>query len=233
MPKGHELEVNDKDVVELSVSTFEVFSDLREKLLKFPEAHPGSVVGYEYVQRQRPYVFDDVWRFQETVPVHRSRFVLQLPLGWEFTALWANHSEQNPQTPSPNQYIWEITDSPAIVMEPDMPPWRAIAGHLNVKYFPRDPAMRLKTTGSWNDIGLWYNDLTASTHASSHQIKQKVAELTAGMSDPVEKMKVLTAFVSGRFDMPRSKLASAGSYPIPHPMSSPINMEIARTKPIC
>ncbi|MGH9684115.1 MAG: transglutaminase-like domain-containing protein [Candidatus Acidiferrales bacterium] len=55
--------------------------------------------------------------------------------------------------------------------------------------------MRKKTTGSWKDIGLWYNGLTASSRTPTPAIQQKVAQLTAGMSDPLEKMKALAAFV--------------------------------------
>ena len=32
-----------------------------------------------------------------------------------------------------------------------------VGGRFGLKYFPRDPAMRAKTTGSWKDIGPWYN----------------------------------------------------------------------------
>ena len=65
------------------MSTFEVFSDDKRKLLKFQEAIPGSVVGYEYVQKQRPFLFEDDWFFQDTIPVKQARFILQLPSGRE------------------------------------------------------------------------------------------------------------------------------------------------------
>lgn len=51
MPDGREIEVKDKDAVETSLSTYELFSDQRAKFLKFPEANPGSIVGYEAVQK--------------------------------------------------------------------------------------------------------------------------------------------------------------------------------------
>src|SRR3984957_2493079 len=192
--EGAQLEVKDKDAVEQSLTSFELFSDVRAKSLKFLEARPGSVVGYEVVQNQRPQVFDDVWAFQDTVPVHRSRYTLQLPAGWEFTTLWANHPDQAPQSGGANQYVWEVLDVPAIEIEPEMPAWTTVAGHMILKFFPRDPAMRAKTTGSWNDIGLWYYGLIAPRRQVTPEIQQKVAELTAGMSDPLEKIRALTTF---------------------------------------
>jgi hypothetical protein len=70
-----------------------------------------------------------------------------------------------------------------------------VAGWAGVKYFPRDPAMRAKSSGSWQDIGVWYNGLTQASRASSPEIQQKVAELTSGISDPVQKMRTLTEYV--------------------------------------
>ncbi len=193
-PDGHELEVKEKDAVEESLTSFELFSDVRAKFLKFPEANPGSVVGYEIIQRQRPEVFDDVWTFQELIPVHKSRYTLQLPAGWEFTTLWANHPDQPPQSAGPNQYVWEVTESPAIEIEPEMPAWTSVEGHMVLKFFPSDSALRAKTSGSWNDIGLWYYGLIAPRRVATPEIKQKVAELTAGISDPLEKIRALAVF---------------------------------------
>jgi transglutaminase-like putative cysteine protease len=191
---GTALEVKDKDAVEESLSSFELFSDVRGKYLKYLEASPGNVVGYETLQTQRPQVFDDVWAFQDTVPVHRSRYTLQLPVGWEFNTLWANHPEVAAQSTGSNQYVWEVVDVPAIEMEPEMPAWTTVAGHMVLKFFPRDPAMRAKTTGSWNDIGMWYYGLIAPRRQVTPEIQQKVAELTAGITDPLEKIRALTSF---------------------------------------
>jgi len=76
-----------------------------------------------------------------------------------------------------------------------MPTWKAVAGWAGVKYFPRDPAMRAKSSGSWQDIGVWYGGLTQSSRVSSPGIQQKVAELTAGISDPLAKIRALTDFM--------------------------------------
>lgn len=192
---GHEFAVKDKDSVERSTSTYEVFTDDKEKIQRFAEANPGSVVGYEYVQRQRPFIFEDDWSFQDRIPLRHGRLVLQLPAGWEFAAQWFNYAEQNPQNSGTNQYVWEVSDVPAVDIEAEMPPWQAVAGWVGLKYFPRDPAMRARTTGSWKDLGLWYNGLTQSSRIASPQIKQKVSDLTAGISDPVAKIRALTDYM--------------------------------------
>jgi transglutaminase-like putative cysteine protease len=215
LPNGHEIEVSDKDVLERSVSSYEVFADLREKYVKFPEVNPGSVVGYESVEVEQPYVYDQHWYFQEVVPVHRSRLIVQLPNGWEFRTFWANHAEQDPQNLGSNRYQWEIDDSPAIEIEPQMPAWNAIAIHLGIKYYPSDAAMRMKSTGSWKEIGLWYNDLTTSTRTPTPEIKEKVAQLTSGLSDPVAKMKVLASFAQWQIRYAAIEIGIGGYQPHP------------------
>jgi hypothetical protein len=192
---GSVIEMKEKDAVEMGFLSYAVFSDKKSKYLKFPETNPGSVVGYEYVQQHRPFVFEDSWNFQGRVPTRRAFFTLKLPPGWEFSQYWANYAQQQAQSIGTNQYEWELRDIPAVEIEPEMPPWPAVAGRLGVKYFPRDPAMRARTTGSWNDLGIWYGGLTASSRAGTPAIKQKVAELTAGAATPLEKIKGLAAYV--------------------------------------
>ena len=46
---GHEFALSDKDVMETALSGDAFFSDDRTKVLRFPEANAGSIVGYEYV----------------------------------------------------------------------------------------------------------------------------------------------------------------------------------------
>jgi hypothetical protein len=84
-PDGVAFEMKEADAAEMSFTTFELYSSIRVKSLRFTEAKSGSIVGFEYVQRRRPHVFDNAWTFQGLVPIHRSRLYLQLPSGWEFT----------------------------------------------------------------------------------------------------------------------------------------------------
>jgi hypothetical protein len=214
---GHEIAVGEKDVTEHGFLADIEYTDVRVKALQFPEANPGNVVGYEYVQRDRPFVFEDIWEFQHRSPVMAARFQLQLPPGWEFTTGWFNYADQKPQTTVPNQYIWEIKNLPGVEIEPSMPPWRSVAGWAGVKYFPRDPAMRAKSSGSWQDIGLWYDGLTQSSRASSPAIQQKVSELTSGISDPLAKMRALTDYMQKNIRYMAVEIGIGGYQPHPAP----------------
>jgi hypothetical protein len=195
--EGHDIAVSEKDAVEHGYLDELIYVDDRVKSLQFPEANPGSVIGYEYVQQQRPYVFEDEWNFQDTVPIKESRFDLHLPPGWDYTAKWFNHPEVAPETigNDEREYVWQVGEQPAIREEPDMPPWQTVAGWVGIKYFPRDAAQRAKSVGSWTDIGLWYNNLTQSRRDSTPAIHDEVAKLTAGVSDPLAQIQAIADYV--------------------------------------
>ena len=217
-PTGQQMELKEKDAVETGMTSYGLYSDKRVKYLRFPEANPGSVVGYEYVQKQRPFIFEDSWVFQQNVPTRRSRFSLQIPAGWEFTNHWANYSEQKPQSSSNNQNVWEVTDLPGVELEPGMPPMPTVVGRMEIKYFPRDPKLRAKTSGTWNDLGIWYADLTSRSRDETPAIKQKVSELTGGISDPVARMKALTSYVQRQVRYVAIEIGIGGYQP--HPASA-------------
>ena len=51
--KGQEYEAKDKDTFERSLSSYEVFSDDKEKIVLLPGADIGSVVGFEFERKHR------------------------------------------------------------------------------------------------------------------------------------------------------------------------------------
>src|SRR5437016_3743396 len=157
--KGQEYEAKDKDAFERSASTFEIFSDFRERILSVSGAEVGTVVGFEYEQKERPYLFDDKWYFQDSIPVERARFTLQMPSAWEFQTGWENHVPVQPLSQNGN-YVWELTDIPRIESEYNKPPYRALAGYMVVNFFSEK--IKGHTFGSWNDLGAWYSNLIAS-----------------------------------------------------------------------
>jgi hypothetical protein len=65
--------------VETALSEESLYADERRKVLRIPGSEPASVVAYEYKQRRRPMVAQDVWWFQDGVPVGKARYQLTLP----------------------------------------------------------------------------------------------------------------------------------------------------------
>jgi transglutaminase-like putative cysteine protease len=191
---GGDYEVKEKDAVETHIAPEELYSDTRYKLLRIPAAESGSVVGYEYEQKRRPGIPEEIWTFQREIPVHRARFMLELPAGWEFQACWANHAPVPPRSAGENRWVWELDEVSAIEEEPEMPEWRALAGRMGISYFSRHTST-YQSFASWRDIGHWYAELTRGKREATPDIRRKVSELVAASAPFDEKVRKLAAFV--------------------------------------
>jgi Domain of Unknown Function with PDB structure (DUF3857)/Transglutaminase-like superfamily len=193
---GQEYEVKEGEAVEASFpGGGELYNDTRYKVFRIPASEPGNVIGYEYEQRQRPNVLQDMWLFQDDIPVKRARFELELPQGWEFDTFWLNHAAEKPQAGANNQWVWELNDLPAVEDEPAMPDWRAVAGRMGVTYFPRRSHASGHTQAAWAEIARWYAHLAQGRNEASPEIQQKVAELAPAQKTSLDKIQALAKFV--------------------------------------
>ncbi len=83
-------------------------------------------------------------------------------------------------------YRWEANNVPQFFPEPSMPPFYMYAQRLLVS-----------TVRDWRDISRWYWQLCLPhLEKVSPEMREKVAELTAGPQTPEEKMQAIFHFVS-------------------------------------
>jgi len=217
--QGKDYEVKDKDGLEMAlpkVEGSELVSDVKAKILTIPASDPGNIVGYEYEVEKHPFVLQDVWYFQEEIPVRESHYSLQLPPGWAHKASWLNHPEVKPHEAGSGQFQWMVSDQKAIRREEDMPPMEGVAGLMIVSFFPQGG---LTTNGftDWQQMGSWYQNLTSGRADASPEIKQKVAALTASVPTPLGKMRALAQFVQHDIRYVAIELGIGGWQP--HPAS--------------
>jgi Domain of Unknown Function with PDB structure (DUF3857)/Transglutaminase-like superfamily len=193
--QGKDYEVKEKDSIETSLFSESLYDDTRYKILEIPAADPGNVIGYEYEQKRRPSIFQDMWWFQQEIPVRLARFTLRLPSGWEFRPYWLNHPAERPKVEEGNQIVWELADVSPIESEPSMPDWRAVAGRMGVVYIGPGAGTGGKSLASWQDVGAWYARLAEGRQKVTPEMKKKTDELTGGKNTPLEKIRALSAFV--------------------------------------
>jgi hypothetical protein len=213
--QGKDYEVKESSALETAlagVDGSELVSDVRMKLLEIPAAEPGSIVGYEFEHQDRPYVLQDEWEIQSSVPTREAHFTLQLPPGWEYKAVWLNHPDVEP-TGANNQWQWAVSNLKAIKFEEDMPPWSSLAGRMIVSLFP--PGGVKKGFQSWSEMGSWFSNLANGRRDASPDIKQKVAALTASAATPLAKMQTLARFVQDDVRYVAIELGIGGQQPHP------------------
>jgi hypothetical protein len=218
--QGKDYEVKDKDALETAlfgVEDGELLTDLKTRVLTIPAADPGNMIGYEIEQQVRPYVMQDVWTFQrEGTPVREARYTLQLPAGWEYKAVWLNFAKAEPSAAGSNQWQWVVKDVEGIRPEDDMPPREGVAGQMVVSLIPQGGSPN-KGFLNWTDMGRWEDGLEQGRREPSLEIKQKVAELTAGRAGQLEKMRALAQFVQRDIRYVAIQLGIGGWQPHPAP----------------
>jgi len=214
---GKEYEVKEKDAVETQLTEGELYSDTRRRILRIPASEPGATVAYEYEQRERPYVLQHIWWFQTLDPVLQSRFFLQLPPGWRYTAVWIHHDSVAPQEDGNNQLHWDLANISGVEEEPEMPPRQSIEGRMVVNYL-QPSGSSANSMDSWRDVGKWYVSLATDRRLASQEIKQKVSDLTAGSKDTLSKVRALANFVQQDIRYVAIEIGIGGYQP--HPAES-------------
>jgi hypothetical protein len=212
--QGKDYEVKDKDAIEVSATEgFEVFSDVKYRLLRIPAPDPGNIVGYEYEVEEQPFWLQDTWEFQGPDPVRESRYSLQLPSGWDFKSSWLSHPEVKPGEGGGNLLQWAVSDVKGIRPEPGMPPLDGVAGQMIVSFFPSGGTSRKNEFTNWEGMGSWYWGLVSGRMDASEPIKQQVNSLTAGKTTTLQKMQAIAGFLQHDIRYVEIKLGIGGWQP--------------------
>lgn len=214
--EGKDFEVRDKDVILAGVGgpeTGVLYADDKVETLEIPAPDPGNIIGYEVEQEGRPYVLQDEWFFQNTLPVADARYTLELPAGWEYKAVWVNHPEVAPTSAGNNRWQWQLKNIPEIKVEQRMPPWKGVAGLMIVSLVPPGGANRSFLT--WSEMGSWYTGLVQGRRDPSPELKQKVAEVTAQGKTPLSQMLAIAQFMQSDIRYVEISLGIGGWQPHP------------------
>jgi Domain of Unknown Function with PDB structure (DUF3857)/Transglutaminase-like superfamily len=194
--QGKDYEVKDKDALETSATMgFEVFWDVKNRILHIPAPDPGNIIGYEYEVEEQPYFLQDIWQFQGRDPVRESHYSLQLPPGWVFKTSWLSHAEVRPDEASGNILHWRVSDIEGIRPEPGMPPWEGLASQMVVSFFPSGGTARKNELASWEGMGSWYANLIKSQMITSEPIKAQVGSLVGDKGSLLPKMQSIAGFL--------------------------------------
>ena len=197
-PDGHEYAMKDKDFVDAGFPGMEgafEFADVKFRVARAPGNDPGGVIAYEYEQRERPYLTEKTWFFQEDIPSLSQSFTLQLPPGYTYGTVWAHHSPSEAANLEGRGWRWEMKDIPGIDLErvPLSPAPESLAARMTVHY--AGPGVVAADRSTWKSVGEWYDPLIRDRVAATPEIAAKAQELTAGKTDFYDKTEAIGEFV--------------------------------------
>jgi hypothetical protein len=195
LPSGKEIEYQKNSVLDQALSAEYTYDEGRAKRLDCdPDAPPGSVFAYEVTQEEDTVFTTYPYRFQDSVPVVQTRFVLTLPAAWEARAAVFNHDEVQPRVEG-STYSWELRDLPWIEREEHSPGFESIAPWIGVTYFPAagsNPSLR--SLKDWSAVSQWLSGYMDPPAEPTAMVRAKSAELTSGARTELDKIRAIAAF---------------------------------------
>jgi Domain of Unknown Function with PDB structure (DUF3857)/Transglutaminase-like superfamily len=212
---GHEYTMKDNEIVDLGApgGSGELYSDDRAKAADPPGRDPGGIIAYEYEKRERPYLAETNWGFQDDLPRIQQSFTLALPPGYTYTTTWARHAKVDGIDLENHSYRWEMNNESAIDLDhvPMAPGEGSQAARMTVHY--AGPGLMEPQDGTWQGIGEWYEGLERGRVESAPDIAAKAAELTAGKTDFFDKAEAIGEFVQQKIRYVAIKMGVGGYQP--------------------
>jgi hypothetical protein len=194
-PDGHEYQLPDNQIENVGFGGGNLYEDTKWRGGKAMANDPGAIVAMEYDQNERPYVTEDIWKYQSDIPVVRTSYTLKLPPSFEYRAVWVRRDSMEPASIGPNQWQWALTDVPAVDVRHISlhPAPAAMEQRMSVHYF--GPGVNMPFRGNWSSIGEWYSQLSSDRLTPTPEIRAKAEELTAGKADFYAKAEAIANFL--------------------------------------
>jgi hypothetical protein len=216
-PAGKEYAMKDNELIEVGHpgEGGELYDDEKARVGDPPGRDPGGVVAYEYERRERPYVAETNWFFQDDTPRVHQNFTLVLPPGYTYTTAWANHDPVKAIDLENRRYRWEMNNESAIDLEhvPMRPSESALAARMTVHY--TGPGLAVAPESTWQGIGQWYEGLARDRETPTPEIAAKAAELVAGKTDFYDRAEAIGDFVQQKIRYFVIELGIGGYQPHP------------------
>lgn len=177
-----------------------VSTELRAKGISYSDlALDGDVFGYEARVSGRVEFADALRLWESRLPVLLSRFSLKLPPGWRLESkLDGPRAGVIDCREANGLWSWTLVDQAYRPDEPSM----ADQGRLDARLYlqlrpPAGAAPWLAKFDSWTALRDWAEQLQVGQCDSGPALAATARELTAGCTDPLDKMRALSRYVQG------------------------------------
>jgi hypothetical protein len=171
-----------------------MLSTNKRRIAHPPAVDVGATVICESEEVLEPYIHENIWEVQHSIPVVFQALEVDLPPGRAHTQSWHNFSPVQPVEVAPNHWRWELKDMPALTLRdvPSRPDWFALAARMSVQW--GDAAVD-GTDNEWRAIGEWVTTLEANRPDPSAEITAQTQSLIAGAPDFYTKLARITDFI--------------------------------------
>jgi hypothetical protein len=193
-PDGAAVAFGKDKAADIAIASENAYDEARAKVLSAGSGlAPGSVFAYEVTEEEKSVFTQYAWSFQGSAPTLISRFVINIPVGWELRGTMFNHDPLEPVI-SGATYTWELRNLPGIDDEPSSPDLHVVTPRLGITCFPGDNKAGLRALPDWKSVSSWVSELVDPAAEVSDAIRTKSAELTRGANTEVDKIRAIAKF---------------------------------------
>ncbi|HSK72692.1 MAG TPA: DUF3857 and transglutaminase domain-containing protein, partial [Pyrinomonadaceae bacterium] len=193
-PDGSIVQLQPGDIFERDILTVRKIK-IKAKSFAVPGIEPGVIVEYQY---------DEIIKgdnaggerliFQRDIPMQKISYYVRPHAGYTLKTRFYNMPEAQFVEDKSNKgfFVATMTNVPSLKEEPFMPPDDEVKRWVYLQY---------QTLGSlyqWDFLSRGYGEFLQKVSKPNKEIKQKAAELTAGVSSNEEKLKKIYEFAQKR-----------------------------------
>jgi len=194
-------EITRQEFADVSYTSFSLYQDIRLFTTSVHSRQLPYTVEYEYVKNKDYIFFNEIWK-----PVRRTKTSLEyaklniiVPDKDFFRHISYNHDSLNPNVEQLRRgrykYEWELTNINAIVEEPYMPPFYQFVPYVNIGANNFHYSEYYGNMSTWEDFGLWINELNRGRQNLSRSTINEIRELTENIEDTLEIIKTVYEYV--------------------------------------
>ena len=194
-----EKHIKNKEIRDFSASGSSLFSEFRAKYYKHvPISYPYTIY-YEYEVKSLNTAFIPIWSpiYSYDLSVENSSFKLIYPESITVRKLEKNSNNFNVKIhDSINSLDYEIKNAPAIKYEDFSPSISEVTPQLMVATNQFHLESVDGMANNWKEFGKWrYDYLYNGNDKINDGTKAKVSKMVEGISDPIEKAKIIYNYV--------------------------------------
>ncbi len=190
-PNGSIVELQPDDIFERDIITVRK-TKIKAKSFAVPGIEPGVIVEYQYEEAiKNDSASGERLTFQRDIPMQKVTYLVRPYQGTNLSFKAYNMSEVNFSEDKSNKgfYKGTLTNVPSLKEEPYMPPDDEVKKWVYLRY------ENLGTLLQWNLLSNLYSEFLKKVSKPNKEVKQKAAELTAGISSDEEKLRKIYEFV--------------------------------------
>lgn len=190
-PDGSIVQLQPSDIFERDIVTVRK-TKIKAKSFAVPGIEPGVIVEYQYEERIKgDSASGERLTFQRDIPMQRVTYLVRPYEGSSLAFKAYNMPEMNFAEDRANKGFFKgtLTNVSSLKEEPYMPPDDEVKKWVYLRY------ENFGTLFQWGFLSNVYGEFLKKTSKPNKEVKQKAAELTAGISSDEEKLRKIYEFV--------------------------------------